>query len=106
MNLSQSNEIFSLSLRSAYRNSVIPEILGELRENFKGIEEIIEQLEKLSYLLLLNSIEEDNKNLSNLSLHIADSINLRIVISLSNMAPTCFSKRTTRPFCKRNPKSI
>ncbi len=71
MNVIKSNEIFSLTLKSAYENSVIPEILLELHENFKGIEEIIDQLEKLSYLLLLNSLCEQNKALSNLSLHMA-----------------------------------
>lgn len=71
MNLAQSNETFSLTLKSAYANSVIPEILRELRENFKGIEGIIDQLERLSYLLLLNSLSEENKSLSNLSLHMA-----------------------------------
>ncbi len=63
---------FTETAKLAYQKSIISEIILELKTNFKGMPNLIEQLEALSYLLFLKSLN-NYEEFKDLSLHMAFS---------------------------------
>lgn len=64
------NYNFTQGTKKAYKKSLSPKVLKELKLNFKGLHDVISQLECISHLLFFKSLFHENLSLD-LSLHMA-----------------------------------